>query len=329
MRITDWKWLTLLSFGLALPQFAKADNGEKSIADSRIESEYTSDKFERTSVKANYRNHRRDLLWSYEGEAEKSQDWGINLDSHKVQTETLKGSGLSVQFVVAKKWSPRLLTQFSGGVHDLKIENKSGKTFGVFANTLQWYPKESFYAVLNWNRDLVYSDLALPKGLSDYLLAQTVNPILGYKPNPRLSMKAKSKLRWYSDGNAMTELDIEIKYGILPGTPWLWMGLGGSQLRNRERRAGYWSPEIFRSYGPRVEGAFDLYKKLSWNFEYSPTKLKEEDGPWGNGFAIFSGLQLGQRNTMNCRLSYGEIESAQSGRKWRTQIWQLAFQGSF
>ncbi|MCB9062547.1 MAG: hypothetical protein H6622_13575 [Halobacteriovoraceae bacterium] len=133
------------------------------------------------------------------------------------------------------------------------------------------------------------------------------------------------KQEYHSNNNKLMHFDYEMKYQLFPSIfEWFWGGLGFTYLSNSKEISGYWTPENFKSLGPRIEMSQHLFNKFYFSGAFNFNYFKENDGPTGDGFYSDLSLQYGSREELNFRFGTTLIRSEQSGSEWTSNLFYLS-----
>ncbi|MDH5415364.1 MAG: hypothetical protein OEW87_14605 [Flavobacteriaceae bacterium] len=288
--------------------------------------ETTSDLLEKKSFFLSYRNHRRDILWPYPNALEKSFDWGIDTNIHSGSVNPDEFSGVSLSTLIGKKFSSELYSQINVGFHNLENKTaKSKQTITNFQFSTQYVITSTLSANFRYTHDYVYYEMMLPKGVTDYLEADSLYTTFTYKWSKRIKSKFNANWKLLSDSNTKKQYSFDTLYGVSPGWPWIWFGLGMEHLSFTKDLDGYWTPLDFLMIGPRLEAAFTLYKKLSITIAFNANRYHDRDlDTWGNGYYGTVKLQYGKRDELHYELLYTKIETSQNSTKWNSD--QVALQ---
>jgi hypothetical protein len=311
--------LQVLILCLSLPASAQ----ELSQAYGRIENETTSDKFARTSEYLSWRNHRRELNWNYEGEADEAFDYGAQLQNHNGEAPGLTYSGQRVTGFVGQKFSKELYASSELGVHQVSGTGQTlSKSFLAASVGVEWLPSSEFYFSLNGRHDAVYMR-ALPAAATEGISELACDPFFTYRPFDKLRLISRNQYRWLSDGNRKKENDLAAMYGLATSEYWVWIGMGVDYLEFSKQNTGYYSPERFYAWGPRLEAAGPIWSEFSAAIGFSHNTFQESNLDWGSGHYSTVALRYGNRNNFLAELQAVQNRSAQGATAWTSN--QYAF----
>ena len=293
---------------------------------SVAEYESTSDDFFRTSLNFSYRNHRRDHLYPFRAEDKEGTDWGLGIKYTRGQTRTENFSGQRFHILAGHKYSEKYRVDARVGVHMLQPSVSEARTIGHGGIYFGFFPWTSFGGSLRLVRDLAYHEMVLPGGVLEGLSATALElrglGLLGERWRLPFLISSKS----FSDANQRSEFDMGLMYGISPGVPWIWLGLGVNHLRNSKTVLTYWTPSVFSSGGPRLDLSVPLGAAWSCGAAVNLNRFYDQDSQsWGSGhYADFS-LRYGDRNQTNISLDYISINALRSSGIWVSSGMSLNF----
>lgn len=288
------------------------------------EQERTSDSFSRQGLLGDLSTCHRDLFWPYKKECAGPWEWGAHWRSYKVSmpgatafASEMTAFGNEGSISLGVKVSPEHLLTLEVGAHQLRaLPNRDQITLGVGGITYQWKAHSTLDLSFLSRRDFVYQELKLPSGFEDALSAwnYTLRGLGRFRETWRIPFLLV--YRQFSDTNTSSEFDLGVLYGISPGVPWIWAGLGCNQLVYSLKKSGYWTPEKVTSLGPRLEMDLPLGQKFSLNFGGNLNEIYEQGLPETQGFVFSAGLKYGSRDEANFYCHFLKIQAGQTGNPW-------------
>ncbi len=301
-----------------------APNGERDLTTSDATYTRTSDRIEEADFSLRYRNHRRDLFWSYPSEEVVGWDYGFETRFYTGTSASEQYQGARLTALGSRKFSKALLLESElGGTFLQNHTARFDASAAVARLSADWIPFENAAVRAGISRDSVFQELGLVGEVSPRLTAITAEAALNYRILEPLRASFKGSRRGLTDGNRRTAWDAALMYGISTGTPWIWAGLGIEGLGYSSRVRGYWSPESFSSYGPRIEAAVPLSESWSFNAGLNLNRFREEQLAFGNGYYGSLKLQYGSRDAMSVSGGYMRILSRQISGEWLSQSYLL------
>lgn len=311
--------LFLFSAALLLPCFAEAKTVGGGYIDAASGYTVTSDSTELFELEGAYRNHRRNLFWPFESENQSRWDNGAEAKIFLGSTVDGGFSGARANGMLAYRTSVRTIWEFRLGAagQNVKINGKARAT-PVAQVDLFWRP-------VNWldvhalaGHDFVYNEFLQPGAIEMGLRGYTVAADGHLRILNRLRFAYRMSHKILSDQNTRTLGDFALLYGISPGVPWIWGGVGYEWMGTGQNTISYWSPRRFWSFGPRIEGDIPIFDELSVFFGLNVNRFQEEDFPMGTGYYGVLGLRYGAREDVNYTLGYTRIRSAQNSGTWNS-----------
>lgn len=304
-------FLFMLSF-FSSHSFARAINADFSY-------KKTSDHIHFRTQDIEYLTYRSDLTYPYADEGDSGRGYCVEAKhgSGNSQSDPFSMSVLKWRYISKKNenfnWS------VSEGLHTLKNEEAGGPSATLMSINLnsQWQFSKLQFLQLQFNHDWKYTDLSLPGSLDQFLKSDRLDIFFFLRPHHRTRVIAPVTIEEISDNNRKFQFNPQVLYGVLPDTPWLWVGLGAEYLSNRNPGVGYWSPSKFIAFGPRFEFATPFGSSdWSLNSAFALNRLKEENNSFGRGVSSSVSIQKGARDQTHVGVSYYKISSEQSGSDW-------------
>ncbi|MBL7671112.1 MAG: hypothetical protein JNM39_11575 [Bdellovibrionaceae bacterium] len=297
------------------------------VISAEYEQERTSDQFQRNSTSVSFDTCRRDLFWPYVGECSQTLGWGLQFKKNEVSIPEIPtlgsarpgvlGSGLKLVGSVGTRLSPNHHLDIEIGGHSLNADPLyPTMVAAVGMAQVNWKVTSSWDLSFSEGRDLVYNELKLPAAFSHALTAWTFQTQSLYRLGHTWRFPIRGNLRNYSDENSSWEYDLAVLYGVSPGTPWIWVGLGFNQLSYQIQKSDYWTPKKVTSDGPRLEWDIPLYGKLSFSGGANFNHIAEQNAPEAEGYVALAGLKYGLREGFNMKIQYFKIETTQLGKAW-------------
>jgi hypothetical protein len=292
--------------------------------------EETTDKISRRIINLSFRNHRRDLTYPYPEEANSAWDFGIQTQNIFGNSSVHDYAGYQIALLAGYKFSPQYLLETSLGSHWLN-NGSTGQSHHTFPWSLQaigmW--SEKIVASMRLNHNFAHEG-TLPGGVTDALTMLTWSPQVSIKPLERVKVQFRGMLKNFSDHNRFRQVESSILYGFLPGSPWLWAGIGVEAFSYAETKTTYWSPEHFTAYGPRIETTLPLFGACSVSFggNYNWVYEKVLD-LHGTSYYLMSQLQYGNRATGIVALYWIPNSTWGTSTQWSSNQVGIKFSASY
>jgi hypothetical protein len=303
-----------------------SDTSQRDLFQGGWTSDSTSDDFQRGEWLLSYRNHRRDFVWPWEEAGATALDWGVD-------ARDISGSLLSKHFegrrfaaMLGKLLRPMYAELWLGSDH-LGASGPSKDIF-IYDGTLRFQPNSVLDIRVQSKRDFAYRDVLLPGGITDFLVLTKHGADVQWRPRPRLRTEANIEWRMLNDGNRARHYEGSLLYGVSPGTPWIWAGLGGEWLEYNRQVSTYWSPERFYAYGLRVDCSFSLSKRLEADLSANLDIEKEAHFRRNLGEYVDAGIAYHFASRWLLHLSVQLVRSQQVGHSWRQTTGLLSVAGS-
>lgn len=335
--MTKWAVTLLLTFGISgasAKEAASVKTREPSQFSFNAFHESTSDELDHNSLGLSYQNHRRDPHWPYPGEADAA--WDLGLRANLCSGKTPYGHYSSFDFFgeFSRKISEKANMGLEAGMSRLS-EDRGGSII-IPAGTLSAF---IFPASFLSFEVMVFRKLAnvdhRPGAVSTHLKEVGERLNIYSQPVERIRVIAQGENKNLSDGNQKRWSDFSLLYGVSPGTPWIWLGMGGELFgytRNTENdpvETRYWSPGRFISFGPRADIQIPIQGLLSLSIGANWNRLREGDLPWGTGYYLSPSLNYGSRENVLVSVYYTRISSKQGESSWSSNTFGLNALASF
>jgi len=142
-----------------------------------------------------------------------------------------------------------------------------------------------------------------------------------YKFAEKWQLRGMNKNYFISDDNQRADSDLALMYGVSPGWPWIWVGLGGELMTNsKANTTGYWAPRQFTNYGPRLDVAAPIADKTTFYLGLNVNKFNDIDFGDGTGFYGVSKLVYGADDSWKIELGVESISSDQNASRWTSTM---------
>ena len=133
----------------------------------------------------------------------------------------------------------------------------------------------------------------------------------------------------FNDNNTRSNDDLGLLYGIAPGDPWFWVGIGASRMSNTNTKLPYWVPLEFYTLGPRFDLAFSLGEKFKFVSGLNLNYFKDVRVGEGRGYYSMTKLTYKVSPTLDFFTGLESIQSQQLGRTWKSSDLSLGISGSW
>ncbi len=134
---------------------------------------------------------------------------------------------------------------------------------------------------------------------------------------------------FFNDNNTRLNHDVGMFYGIAPGDPWIWVGIGGGRMSNTKINSGYWTPLEFYSIGPRLDVSFSFWQKYRFSSGLNLNYFKDVQTGDGIGYYTMNRLHYKVNGNLEPYIQVESIQSEQSGNVWRSHGITLGVLGTF
>jgi hypothetical protein len=287
----------------------------------------TTDDFDRDEWFASYRNHRRSMAWPWQESQATRPDWGIDLRYNTGRLEDADFDARRFAALVGKRLSPAVYVELSAGRHRLQTRG-STEDLTNYEAILRLTPSEALELRVQSERDYLYRDGFVSSSIDEFLSGRRHSLGAFWLPRERLRIVGEVERRELSDDNAGQRYSFAVLYGISPGWPWIWFGVGGGWLSYDEQRPGYWSPDEFTSVGLRFQSSFPLTDAFEASIAANLDRIEEKGLGDGHGEYIDASLTYRLTSTMRLRLGARRINSIQRGDRWSQTTYMLSLAGA-
>ena len=237
---------------------------ELSIFDISVADQQTSDDIVDRALTLRYRNHRRDAFWEYPGEAAQGWDYGLDAETHDGSNALASYSGIKGTATGGVKISENAQASVSLGAHHLLDRTSSqSETIPTGALDSSVSPTKDIHLNFLASYDFIYPELIQPGAITEFITAKAFSLNSFYTPQSPWRFLLQPSFQFFSDNNVRKALDASLLYGINPGEPWIWLGLGEEYLSYTLLEPSYWSPQRYLAIGPRFEADLPLVGNLS------------------------------------------------------------------
>jgi hypothetical protein len=305
--------ILLLFLSLIVSNFAWA----KPAAELSVQRTETSDALDFHWLRASYNSERHDPVWPFGDEA--SRGWSVMAQRFELDRLSLDFVASELRFGAWQKWNSWNVSG-SVGVHEVNWQSAERKTsYGVteLGASRNW---EAVFFHVRLASEFLYPRVLVYSGDPVAARALVAEPRVVW----RISERQKLQLKYQSadfdkSDNRRSQVDGEWLWGFSQSPHWVWVGVGAEELRNSEDVSNYWSPEVFKSYGLRVDTQWAISDSLGFFFAGSLNRIREESLDWGRGHYLRTGIRYGDREESLFRLFYEDNRSSQEGTTWQSQ----------
>lgn len=135
-------------------------------------------------------------------------------------------------------------------------------------------------------------------------------------------LRTLHKTYFISDGNRRTDSDLALMYGISPGWPWIWLGLGSELMTNSSfDNTGYWSPRQLVNLGPRLDLAIPLSERYTFSLGLNVNLYNDVDSGDGTGYYLLSKMSYGKPDSLKIDAGVESINSEQNSNRWTSLMY--------
>lgn len=271
-----------------------------------------------------YSNHRRNLFWNYNGVHEEANDYGAELNITKgILNSSFKGFELELFY--GKKIDFNTYVQMSIGHHHLDAAIKT-QIIPYSFNYQKVYEKINID--FKFKSDFFYNETASQVPVSNGLIAKTFNLGINYSPASSVRIPFNVRKSIISDGNISTNATLSVMYGS-SYPKWIWIGIGFQNMGHDNNKAGYWSPESFYSYGPKLEFSTNITANTQAGFSINEAIIKEKNFNQGRASSYSVSASYGDRNTKKYTIQASHNKSAQGSGLWESKSAKFNCEVSF
>lgn len=123
---------------------------------------------------------------------------------------------------------------------------------------------------------------------------------------------------FFNDKNTRLNHDVGLFYGIAPGDPWIWVGVGAGRLSNSNINLPYWVPLEFYTIGPRLDISFSFFEKWRFSSGLNLNYFNDVKTGEGTGYYMNSKLLYKISPTFDLYSGVESIQSKQFGNTWKS-----------
>lgn len=214
------------------------------------------------------------------------------------------------------------------GMVDQRYQGKDTKTVEAWVKGEETIKEKFFYTY-----SLAYltfsEQLQTPYTLTELLRGSAVELGGSYAISERWRTTFSVKEFHYNDSNSRRDQDAALFYGIAPGDPWIWAGLGVSHMTNSNDELPYWVPKEFWVIGPRFDIAFTFWDKYFFATGLNLNYFNDVRAGTGTGYYSFSKLKRKMSSSLDLVFTAESIQSEQQGNFWKSSGVGIGLQGKF
>jgi hypothetical protein len=267
-----------------------------------------------------------DVFWPYlDQEAVQS--------AQSIQFEHLEvvGSNTSMASYLLKgaqhyRLSDQQSLMFSLGGYHMDHYSQSTQSQAHFATGYKLNWSEVFYLNISAERGYLFSSIIPLSGTPDIFYGNQINHHATYRINPDWDLSLRQTFIFYGDGNQSNKHDLQLMYAVMRFPHWILVGLGAEHLSYQDNQSPhYWSPRIFRSWGPRLDLSLNIIDSLNYFIGGSYNFFQEEAFSPGDGFFARTGVVWGDRNDWQLLCYYEKNQSVQNGNIWSNDTLSINF----
>lgn len=287
----------------------------------------SSDDYDARTDSFSYRNNRREWFWPWQEASVRGLDWGVDVSRTAGDAGATEFDARHVQGMLGGYLSKGTYLQAQLGRHGLETDHLGDRNITSRHAAAMFGLKQNFSVQLETGRDFIYADGSVIGGITKQLTASEHSVSFRWRPYLRLRFQGQSGYREHEeDNNEARFADVSALYGIHPGWPWVWIGVGGKQLNYQREVSDYWSPDLYKAYGLRFESSFPLLKRLTGSAAANLDRL-DEDGSRGNGYDIKAGLQYRLFGQLYGRVELQKSKSIQQDSTWTSDNVSFSLSG--
>lgn len=318
-----WKWCLLLGVftycvSISADELYTVGSGKSQ----------SSDDISLETFSFDFKSHQREYFWPYQETTKETWDWGVTAQYN---------SGEAIAIPFSAKWAAvRLgwhhsLNNYiisSVGTHRLHAKqtakSKERVIYDFTANKGLGSQGSVYYRIAD---DYVYQLSLQPAGVQSFLHAKRQEFGFTWKP-VRVLRIVQSASHWdLSDSNIRRSGRFVTSMRL--SQEWVWLGLAYEEMGYQDKRAGYWSPQTFRTFALEFESSVPLGSKWSASVAANISRIKEDDFPEGHGSSFSLGVDYKLVEAVTLRYEYSEIDSQQESSEWSERAYKLSINGMF
>ena len=313
--------------GLALWFSAVAQANQFALRPGYLE---TSDEFYFNTFHLTYDQELFDVHWPFASEKATGESIGVavkgvNLDSVGGNRELQAGA---VSFT--EKFNSSFQASVNLGVVALDSEVPNNEAFQDFTYRLlaKSVVGQSLYLQFEMFKDYPIEKVLLFSGSAQQLKSYGLAPRVLYAAAERWRIQVQGEYRQLDDDQLRLHSDLQVMYGISPGEPWVWFGIGAEHLSYDRQDAEYWSPLNFRSVGPRFEAAKtigNLVLSCGYNFSF----FREDSFDPGERDFASASVAYGTRGGSRILIQYDRGASQQGDAIWTSESVMASLESGF
>lgn len=276
---------------------------------------FTNDGYKISSTSFEYNSSKINIFWPYKSETEFEKNYGVKLLLHNGTFNKQKLEGTDFKLNYGKKFNFSEYINISTGFSRLKYNNsKTTPTFHID------YDKklEEFNFSSSFYNDFYYKTKGIKSPLQNALKETTLKLRGKYFINENLNTSQKISISQISDENTSNQQEFLISAGTIYPT-WFWLSYGLERLSFKNETAGYWSPSLSFSHGPRLEIGRNFFELIELGASYSFSFTKERNFARGKSTYFSTTLKIGSRETKHFILNYYKTKSIQQQSDWTEQ----------
>lgn len=288
----------------------------------------TSDEIKLNSRYFDYKNHLRDYFWPYLDKTGKAWDWGVTVKHANGEAAAIPFSGESGSLALAWHYSKSDYILGKVGRHRLTNdatkaeESRSNYEFEAgIGDTETW---RMFY---QYSDDYVYQLFLQPAGIKEYLNAQRHRVGTRWNPVRLLKLEVIGSQWNLSDENIRRSVRFDADLRL--SREWIWLGVTYEKMGYQDKRADYWTPQTFRSYGVSFDASLSLARKLTANLSGAISNIKEDNYHQGRSDSLTLGVDYKPVDGFALRYSFFRNKSQQNNSRWSERSYFVSINGIF
>lgn len=304
---------------------------ERDLFSLEVASNENSDDYDARTYSLSYRNQRRPWFWPWQEATTRGLDWGLDVDHTKGDVGPTTFESLHVQGTLGTYLTAGTYLQARLGRHVLETD-QGDRTLTSHRATAMFGLNRSLGLQLETARDFIYAGGSVTGGINQQLAAVDHAASVRWRPHQRLRIQVQGRYREHESDNTENvenvgrQAAISAMYGISPGWPWVWAGVGAEQLRYDRQEPAYWSPERYTAYGLRFESSFPVFARLSGSAAANLNR-QSENGADGTGYYLKAGLQYRLYGQLYARLDVSRSKNLQQSSDWSSEAVVFSLSG--
>lgn len=301
----------MIAISFCLPLGAEVERG---LLQNRLGYRETQENFFMRTYELEVRNHRRDLLWEYQGQQPNQFDFGLDTYISDTSSPDYQIKGQRYRALIGYQKEKNWYFEARLGAHRYQAKNAAEKIEHTTPSgeLRVRHRTEKTRQRIDLEYDQLYTKLQLPGAIDENLRTLSLTYQGEYSPREVERYSSRVIYRWYSDENERFEGYLDYARQI-HSSPWVpWVGIGVSHLSTQRNINGYWTPRSQSSWGPRLAWFYWRDETFSLSF-YSSIAHYYDASSKNTGLGHYTALvlYLGDRNKVHGLIELVRMDSRQ------------------